>query len=186
MKFSQFKPKQYICRTTLVGFCFWLFATPFLSGCADLQSGVQASPEEVPPVAKTVPLPAATSVEKAAPVPMPEEKATADVNDDKTIYFPLRVTAVDEEGKEKLRRHVEYLKQNPTTVVTLVGYVHDLGSRNYNLAITEQRITTIKKLLRAYGVPTGQIRRNSRKVFATCRSADCRQKMHKVELVYLP
>jgi outer membrane protein OmpA-like peptidoglycan-associated protein len=54
---------------------------------------------------------------------------------------------------KKLRQHAEYLKQNPKTVVTLVGYVDDAGSRSYNLAITEQRILAVKQLLRTYGTP---------------------------------
>jgi outer membrane protein OmpA-like peptidoglycan-associated protein len=57
---------------------------------------------------------------------------------------------------KKLRQHAEYLKQNPKTVVTLVGYVDDAGSRSYNLAITEQRILAVKQLLRTYGTPASR------------------------------
>lgn len=140
--------------------------------------------EAAPPAAKAIPHSVPTREDKAAPVP--EEKTMAAVSDDKIIYFPLRVTTVDEAGKEKLHRHAEYLKQNPTTVVTLVGYLDNLGSRNYNLAITEQRILTVKKLLRSYGVSARQIRRNSATTMTTCTSPDCRQKMRRVELVYSP
>ncbi|MBK7649053.1 MAG: OmpA family protein [Betaproteobacteria bacterium] len=117
---------------------------------------------------------------------MSEEKPAATVSDDKVIYFPLRVAIVDDAGKQKLRQHAQYLKQNPKSFVMLLGYIDDEGSRSYNLAITEQRILAVRKLLRTYGAPMKQIRRKSEKTQSKCASADCRQKMRKVELIFSP
>ena len=46
-------------------------------------------------------------------------------------------------------------------IVTLVGYTDGLGSRNNNLAITEECLTAGSKWLRAYGVSPRQFRRSN-------------------------
>jgi outer membrane protein OmpA-like peptidoglycan-associated protein len=117
------------------------------------------------------------------------ERTSALPADSHTIRFPPRVTTVDQIGKEKLRQHAEYLKQDPKRTIVLSGHTDDLGSRSYNLIIAEERIAAVSKLLRAYGVPNRQIQRKSvrkDKSPASCISMDCRQKMRRVELLYLP
>jgi outer membrane protein OmpA-like peptidoglycan-associated protein len=117
------------------------------------------------------------------------ERAIAFTHDSNTIYFPQRVTTVDRIGKEKLRLHADHLKKNPKRAVVLTGHTDDLGSRSYNLIIAEERIEAVSKLLRAYGVQNRQILRKSvhkDKSPAGCISPECRQKMRRVELMYLP
>jgi outer membrane protein OmpA-like peptidoglycan-associated protein len=123
------------------------------------------------------------------PSAAPPERAATFSHDRSTIYFPQRVTTVDRIGKEKLRLHAEHLKQNPKRAVVLTGHTDDQGSRSYNLIIAEERVEAVSKLLRAYGVPNRQILRKSvhrNKSPAGCVSTDCRQKMRRVELMYLP
>lgn len=105
------------------------------------------------------------------------------------IYFPRRITAVDDIGKDKLRLHAEHLKQNPKLAVVVTVHTSDSGSRSYNLIIAEERIEAVSKLLRSYGVQSRQILRKSVRVDKSppgCVSTDCRQKMQRVELKYLP
>lgn len=109
--------------------------------------------------------------------------------EENVIYFASGSTAVDRAGEAKLRQHAEYLKQNPKKILTIAGHTDDLGSINYNLAIAEERMTNVSRLLRAYGAPPRQIRRNragNGKKPAGCKTSDCRQKMRRVELIYLP
>jgi outer membrane protein OmpA-like peptidoglycan-associated protein len=123
------------------------------------------------------------------PATAPPERAATFTHDSNTIYFPQRVTTVDRIGKEKLRLHADHLKKNPKRAVVLTGHTDDLGSRSYNLIIAEERIEAVSKLLRAYGVQNRQILRKSvhkDKSPAGCISPDCRQKMRRVELMYLP
>ena len=107
-----------------------------------------------------------------------------------SIYFAKGATRIDPAGQDKLRIHAARLKENPAQVVTLAGYTDDLGSDSYNLAIADQRIEAVVKLLRTYGVPKKQIhplRRYSvgrAGSMAACRTTDCRQKMRRVELIY--
>jgi len=103
------------------------------------------------------------------------------------IYFQLRSTAVDEAGKLKLREHANQLRQNPKKRVTLIGHMDDLGSRNYNLAITEERLMAVSNQLRAYGVSAHQIRRTrvtSDSSPTPCRNEACRALTRMVELKY--
>ncbi|EXI81053.1 MAG: Minor outer membrane protein Omp16 [Candidatus Accumulibacter appositus] len=103
------------------------------------------------------------------------------------IYFSLGGVTVNRQERAKLQQHASYLKENPEKSVTLIGYTDDLGSRNYNVAIAEQRVAAVRKLLRSYRVPGGQIRRysvGSEKTPKACKTEQCRQKMRRVELRY--
>ena len=113
----------------------------------------------------------------------------APVAEENNIFFALRSATVDDAGKEKLRQHADRLKSNRKERVLLVGHSDDQGSRNYNLAITEERLMAVQKLLRSYGVTARQIRRNrssSAKTRSPCASKACQQQMRRVELVDLP
>jgi outer membrane protein OmpA-like peptidoglycan-associated protein len=113
----------------------------------------------------------------------------APVLDENNVYFASGSTVVDQAGKEKLRRHAEDLKQNQKKILTLAGHTDDTGSRNYNLAIAEERLMNVSRLLLAYGAPARQIRRNrigNIKKPPACKTAECREKMRRVELIYLP
>jgi outer membrane protein OmpA-like peptidoglycan-associated protein len=117
-----------------------------------------------------------------------KEEVTALVSEENNIFFALRSTSVDETEKEKLRRHAERLKLNRKESVLLIGHADGQGSRNYNIAITEERLVAVETLLRSYGVSIRQIRRSrsgSVKRTAQCSTNTCRQQMRRVELVFL-
>lgn len=175
-------PTFYSAKCTAIGLC--CFIALALPGCTTLPASAPA--DQAPATADTNVTHGAAPAGKDHADSVADEKPGTTVNDDHVIYFPTRVAIVDDAGKKKLRQHAEYLKQNPKTVVTLVGYVDDAGSRSYNLAITEQRILAVKQLLRTYGTPRKQIRRNSDKTQSKCVSAACKQNMRRVELVYTP
>lgn len=103
-----------------------------------------------------------------------------------SIYFPPRLTLVDSEGKAKLKVCADRLNQDTKKIVVLVGYTDGLGSKSYNLAITDQRIASVNSVLRSYGVPSKQIRRNrsnSVKTAPNCRTEICYQQKHRVEFI---
>ena len=165
--------------------CACLLVTLALAGCSTLP----ANRTEAPPAATTN-LPPSTQSENKGTEPAeltstgnPEPAAIEADN----VYFQLRSTAVDEAGKQKLREHAERLKQNPKERVTLIGHMDDLGSRNYNLAITEERLMAVNRQLRSFGVPARQIRRSraaSESSSTPCRNEACRALMRRVELKY--
>lgn len=113
----------------------------------------------------------------------------ASIVEENAIYFVSGSALVDEESKEKLRRHAAALKESPESIVTLTGHTDDQGSRNYNLAIAEQRTLAVAQLLRSLGVEARQIRRysaGSEKMPKACRSNACRAKMRRVEITISP
>jgi outer membrane protein OmpA-like peptidoglycan-associated protein len=140
------------------------------------------------------PAPTAPVSEETKPITTvavpPERKSPAEprVNDeDNNVFFDRGSTSVNTAEKEKLREHANRLKQNPKKYVTLTGYADDLGSRNYKLAIAEERLVAVNKVLQSYGVSPRQIRRNrsaSVKNSPACKKADCLRLKRRVELVY--
>lgn len=156
-----------------------------LYGCSTPQPSAQPRPiGSTPSAAPAAPV---VAVETAPPADDTKPNATVPTAD--AIFFSAGSTTVDATGKEKLRQHADRLKLTPDALVTLVGYTDGQGSRNYNLAIAEERLTAVSKLLRSYGVSPRKIRRNrigSVKTPAACTTADCRQNLRRVELVYSP
>lgn len=158
-----------------------LLPAVLLIACATTQPAAKA-PEPVPiATAKAAPDNAADTESGAndRPVGVRDE-----VNN---VYFELRSTLIDDAGKATLREHAERLKANPKEKVTLIGHMDDLGSRNYNLAITEERLAAVSSQLRALGVQARQIRRDRASGDSDsppCRNEACRALMRRVELKY--
>jgi len=154
----------------------------------------QTVPEEAAPAIAespaTPPLLNATTNPQVGTTASPEKNtspATVTVDGDNNIFFDRGATTVNAKEKEKLRQHADRLKQNPKTYITLTGYSDELGSRNYKLAIAEERLAAVSKLLQSYGVSSRQIRRNrsaSVKNSPACSTDDCLRLKRRVELVY--
>ena len=174
--------------STLIHACTCFLATLILFGCSTPPVTSTTSGAAVPTGATSEP-PPAQAEDKGTEAAESGTSGDADpaVIEADNIYFQLRSTTVDEAGELKLRAHAERLKQNPKERVTLIGHMDDLGSRNYNLAITEERLMAVSKQLRAYGVPARQIRREraASEISPTpCRNEACRALMRRVELKY--
>ena len=158
-----------------------------LGGCSTPHPVVVPSPaNDSPPVAiPAIPVPS----QNIAPASVPKEEAVVLVPEENNIFFALRSASISETQKEKLQRHAARLKLNRKEIVLLVGHSDGQGSRNYNVAITEERLVAVEQLLRRYGVSIRQIRRNrSASVRGTnqCATDVCRQQMRRVELVFSP
>ncbi len=163
----------------------WLLCVLLLAGCAGTLP-VPTSPSDGQPTQQLTTIP--TDPIPTAQVLVPSEaQIIAAIDDENSIFFPLRKTSVDAAGRHKLQQNALRLKENPKLVVTLVGSTDDLGSAAYNLAIAEQRVNSVYQLLRSYGVPRNQLRRYAvgrEKTASACNSSGCREKMRRVELVY--
>lgn len=140
-----------------------------------------ASAEQAP----ALPAPAAGDVSAAAGT-----IGTIDAIDDASkVYFALRSAQVDASGQQKLRAIADRLVGNRRASVLLVGHSDGQGSRSYNLALTEERLVAVGKLLRSYGVAARQIRRNrvgSVSSAPDCKDEACWQQARRVELLVTP
>ncbi|MBW7902230.1 MAG: OmpA family protein [Rhodocyclaceae bacterium] len=129
--------------------------------------------------------PAAAETQDAPPAAA--VPAAPDIPDTDRIFFASGAAAVDDEGRRKLRAHAGRLKENRRLSVTLVGHTDHLGSRSYNLAIAERRTTAVAEVLTSFGVGRSQIRSygvGSEKRGTACRTAECRSRMRRVDLIY--
>ena len=141
-------------------------------------ASAEPRPAVVGPVAGDEP-PAAAPVK--APVPPIDEAGS--------VFFASRSAWIDASGQQKLRAVADRLAGNRRATVLLIGHSDGQGSRSYNLAITEERLTAVGKLLRRYGVSARQIRRNrvgSVRNTPDCQDEACWQQARRVELVVTP
>ena len=75
----------------------------------------------------------------------------------KIIYFTLDSSDIQPDFKPIVQAHAQYLVANPSLHVLLEGNTDERGSREYNIALGEQRARTVANVLMAQGVSETQI-----------------------------
>lgn len=75
----------------------------------------------------------------------------------RTIYFDFDRSTVRDEYLDLIKSHGEYLLEHPDRLVTLEGHADERGSREYNLALGEERAKAVRDLLMLQGVSGDQI-----------------------------
>ncbi|HAY27698.1 MAG TPA: OmpA family protein [Candidatus Accumulibacter phosphatis] len=154
-----------------------------LIGCTTLP---QSPSEALPPGSSSAPAATGLPSDQAPPARSTDAVAASEAD---SIYFARRATYIDPVGQDKLRLHAARLKDHPEQVVSLTAYADGLGSASYELAIANQRLEAVAKLLRSYGVARRQVHPLRRYGVArgstpTCVTADCRDRKGRVVLSY--
>ena len=114
---------------------------------------------------------------------LPEELPM--IAEESAVFFSLGSATLSYKEKQKLEIIAERLVADRHLHVVLMGYANDNGSSSFNLAVSDNRVTTVATFLRKQGVHTGQIRVQAlggEKVATNCRSAKCRQQFRRVGL----
>jgi peptidoglycan-associated lipoprotein len=75
----------------------------------------------------------------------------------KVIYFDYDTAEIQPRYIDLLRVHAGYLYQKPGASVTLEGHTDERGTRDYNLALGDQRADSVKRFLTAEGVPADKL-----------------------------
>jgi len=94
---------------------------------------------------------------------LPERGLPAEFNDpsnplyQRIIYFDYDSSDIRPQFIEVLRAHSLYLSTTPGANVLLEGHSDERGTREYNLALAEQRAHTVRRFMLAEGVASGQI-----------------------------
>jgi len=89
---------------------------------------------------------------------------TTDLNDplnplaQRTIYFEYDSSDIQPRFIAILRAHASYLAANSAAAVTLDGHTDERGTREYNLALGDQRAGAVRGFLRVEGVPDSRVR----------------------------
>jgi peptidoglycan-associated lipoprotein len=75
----------------------------------------------------------------------------------RTIYFDYDSAEIQPQYLDLIRTHSAYLGQNTGQRVTLEGNTDERGTREYNLALGDQRAESVRQLMLAEGVTPDQM-----------------------------
>lgn len=70
----------------------------------------------------------------------------------KAIYFPFDEATLTSEGQRLLNEHAAFLQKNPALLITIEGHTDDMGSTDYNMALSQHRAQSVKQHLQRLGV----------------------------------
>lgn len=76
----------------------------------------------------------------------------------KIVYFQYDSADVMPEYVPVVTAHAEFLAGNPSQQVTVEGHADERGSREYNVALGEQRAKAVVNMLKLQGVAESQMR----------------------------
>lgn len=110
------------------------------------------------------------------------------IAEENAVFFTLGSAALSHAGRQKLEIIAERLIADRTLHVSLIGYANDNGSSSFNLAVSDNRVSSVAAFLRKRGVHGEQIKvqaLGSEKTPSNCRSSKCRQQFRRVDLVIL-
>jgi len=75
----------------------------------------------------------------------------------RTIYFMLDSSQIMPDFVPVISAHARYLVANPSQRIILEGHCDERGSREYNIALGEQRALSVANMLKVQGVSDNQI-----------------------------
>ncbi len=76
----------------------------------------------------------------------------------RVIYFDFDKSDIQDEFRDIINAHAEYLAINQGVNITIEGHTDERGTREYNIALGERRANAIKRMLTLQGVSASQIR----------------------------
>ena len=127
---------------------------------AVLAAGCASAPKPAPePVgAGTRPAPTTTrGLESPRPVYAGPWEDPSNPLYNRTIYFDYDTAEIKPEYVPLLQTHARYLGTNTGTRVTLEGHTDERGTREYNLALGDQRAEAVRRFMIADGVVPDQL-----------------------------
>jgi peptidoglycan-associated lipoprotein len=89
-----------------------------------------------------------------------EENAINDPNNvlsEKIVYFAFDSNAVGDDYIELVKHHGKYLSFNINASIRLEGHADERGTREYNVALAEQRAQSVKQMMMYEGATNDQI-----------------------------
>lgn len=158
---------------------------------AMLATGAVACSKKVKEEAPPPPPPPSTTAPVAEPTTpgayTPEDLDTDACLRQRIVYFDFDQYVVRPEFQAAMQCHAKYLRDRPSSRMTLEGHTDERGSREYNLGLGERRGNAVSSALQANGASAGQITVVSYgEERPTCNESteDCWAKNRRVEIVY--
>ncbi|NOQ14114.1 MAG: peptidoglycan-associated lipoprotein Pal [Methyloprofundus sp.] len=87
----------------------------------------------------------------------PEFSDSASLLSKRTIYFEYDSSQVLSEFFPVIEAHAQYLMNHPNQRIVLEGHSDERGTREYNIALAEQRAKSVFKMLQLIGVMSNQV-----------------------------
>ena len=127
---------------------------------------------------------------QAAIAPNAKEKAIAKLKASDTnfvLYFDYDGSDINEAGTQEIIKHANFMRENPNIKLRLEGHADERGTREYNLALGENRALSVKEVLGLYEGLEGRIKVVSfgeEKPIATAHDEASWQQNRRVEFIY--
>lgn len=143
--------------------------------------------EEVPePVGDTT-APATTAPPATSGVYGPGDLDTDACLQQRVVYFDFDQEALRPEFQQAMACHAKYLRDRPSSRITLEGNADERGSRDYNLGLGERRGNAVSQALQANGGGGAQltvVSYGEERPTCTESTEDCWARNRRVEIVY--
>ena len=146
--------------------------------------------KEAPPSSDMGPSAGSTGTDTAPPMAGaygPNDLDTDACLRQRVVYFDLDQDALRPEFQSAMACHAKYLRDRPSSRLTLEGSADERGSREYNLGLGERRGNAVSSALQANGGSGGQLSVTSygeERPTCTDSGEDCWAKNRRVEIVY--
>lgn len=169
--------------------------TPALIGklllAAAICTTIAACKKDVRPTAPTDTGPSTGTVTDPGPT-TPGAYGPNDLDTDaclrqRVVYFDLDQDALRPEFQAAMACHAKYLRDRPSSRITLEGNADERGSREYNLGLGERRGNAVSSALQANGGSGGQltvVSYGEERPVCTESNEDCWARNRRVEIVY--
>ena len=139
------------------------------------------------PVAETTPPPAQTEQPATSGAFGPSDLDTDACLRQRVVYFDFDQDTLRPEFQAIVGCHAKYLRDRPSSRMTLEGHADERGSREYNLGLGERRGNAVSSAVQANGGSGSQITVTSygeERPVCTDSNEDCWAKNRRVEIVY--
>lgn len=83
--------------------------------------------------------------------------ADGDLLGKRVVYFEYNSSLLTLEGEAIVQAHAQYLSSAPGTQIILEGHADERGTREYNLALGEDRAKSVSNVMQALGVSASRI-----------------------------
>ena len=103
-----------------------------------------------------------------------------------TLYFAYDDTEIDEVATRTIIQHANFMQENPSVNLRLEGHADERGTREYNLALGENRALSVKEVLGLYNLDDRIIvvSYGEESPILTCSNEEAWEKNRRVEFSY--
>ncbi len=135
-----------------------LFSLIFLAGCMKSADSSKEAMSDTPSAESSD---SAASEEDSVLVEMGLDESAEEMEmsalEQATVYFDYDESIVTEQAQEVIRVHAEALTENSDVTLNLAGHADERGSREYNLALGEQRALAVSAFFQEFGIDASRI-----------------------------